>query len=282
MKKRNVLLSLVMCAALVFGLSSMVFASEHISNQNKQEILSFDPSLVELGTRDLTEEQINELVQNPVAAEERARQDVAYLLEKVEAEMDFQTISNTSRLVGLMATTITLGTNKTITTCDTGNEGSDTSGLGQTDGNTAKSRAWVLGVGSADSWAYTAATINVTGGGSQTASIIFYDSYEGMTNPGYMGASAAARVGISVWDLTTGTEVERSTPFSIEDSIDTISYYSGNANGTLTVNLQSGHTYLLRFGIGTVVSNYSPQMATADFYDEDSYGVHASSVKITF
>jgi hypothetical protein len=96
-----------------------------------------------------------------------------------------------------------------------------------------------------------------------------------------MGGSAGARVRMSVFDLTTGTEVGGSTVLNVNDSVDTISTYTGNTNTSVGVVLQGGHKYLLRYGISTSVSNYSPQMCISDFYD-GSYGINMSYIKVDF
>lgn len=283
------IIAFVLVLFICFSMSIAALAEDTSSN-----FLS-----VELGTRDLTQNQINDLSKQDISLiSERSKKDVNYLLNKCEEDMNnaamdlyrkenipTNSLGSSYALESLLSTSITLGVDKTIYSCDTGNKGHDSIFISGTDeyysSDGSKSKCWTSLIGSGTSWAYSAATIDVSGTGTQNAVIIFYGTYSGLTDPGLMGGSAGARLRMSVFDLTAGTEVAGNNVLDVNDSVDTISTYTGDTNTSVGVVLQGGHTYLLRYGVATSVSNYSPQMCTSNFYD-DSYGIDMSFVKVDF
>jgi len=286
MNKRK--MSIVLILALVISCFSGVsaFAADN-SKSTENELMS-----VELGTRDLTTDQIKVLQSNKTLAYERSKKDVVYLLNKAQEEMNqdcakkgLEINNQLNTAATLAASTSTLGTDVTYTSTDTGNKGQSTSGIAGAGARYGTSysdaNTYTAGIGSASSWAYNAKTVQVTGTGSKNAYIRFYGNYVGNTAPGFMGGTAAARINMSVYDVTTGNEIGTGLVADISDTIANGNYNSSISKAVL-VSLQAGHTYLLRFGISTSVANYSPQACISDFYDDTNHGIKATKVMIDY
>lgn len=239
-------------------------------------------------TRELTKPQIEKLSQEDInKVSIRTQKDVESLLDKCETNMQKDIDNKLRKNINLSRASgnVKLGADKTFSSCDTGNKGNDSSLISGTKesyaSSNSKSSCWTAAAGSGSSWAYTAKTITVSGSGSQYAYVRFYGSYLGTTNPGFMGGSAGARIRVSVYDVTTGSEIGGQTPLDENDSVKSISSYSGKITSSVGVQLQAGHTYLLRYGISTSVSNYSPQYCGVNFYDK-SNGIKVDNVTIDF
>ena len=292
MKKISVILILALVLTSFSGIS--VFASD---NYLKNTDINNAVMSVELGTRDLTSEQIKLLQSDKDLATARSKKDAENLLNKAEEEMNnacaqasnaLNSQNQSSILDGasiLAASTSTLGTDVTYTSTDTGNMGKETDLLSTADvrwgSSYSDADSYTAAIGSASSWAYNAKTVTVSGSGSKNAYIRFYGSYSGNTSPGFMGGTAAAKVRVSVYDVTAGSEIGGSTVKDISDSVKAMSTYNGSISKAVLVSLQAGHTYLFRFGISTSVANYSPQNCISDFYGS-THGVTTTKVTIDY
>jgi hypothetical protein len=247
---------------------------------------------VKLGTRDLTKDQIDELVKDPEKLIIRSKMDTEYLLSEAEKEMNEASAEHAKELkkpakgdVSSLASDIYIGTDTDYYLSDTGNKDSSADLI-----SGASSRwssyysddySWTAGIGSASSWAYNAKTINVKGTGSRTAYIRFRGNYSGWTVPGFTGGTAAALIRVSIYDLTVRSEIGAGTVKSVSDSVNWGSTFEEEPfNKSVLVSLQAGHSYLLRYGVSTSTSNYGPQMCQSDFYNNTYHGIYQDYVTV--
>ncbi|ABB14073.1 hypothetical protein [Carboxydothermus hydrogenoformans] len=274
--KKRILVILLLTIFLIL----ILFASVSFADQN--------PMSVELGTRDLTAEQIKQLKKDPDRLTKRAKMDVIYLLSQADKEMNAAEAYNTGNTVSAMsANTVYLGSDATFYVADMGNKGHSTFGIAgaseRYSSYTIDSHTWTTGLGSASSWAYIGKTIYVSGAGSKGAYIRFKGSYSGSTVPGFLGGIAGAEVKVTVYDVTAGSQIGSSTILLVNDSIGIGSQFTNvPINLSIYVVLQAGHTYCLRYHLSTSVSNYSPQMVISDFWDDTNSGIYMDKVTVDF
>lgn len=273
------MLLLVFCVTPAFAIED----AENNTFFSEEEIL--DP---ELGLNFLSKEELQFLKENPDIATKRAQKDVDYLLRISQDNMN----KSMARDIGVMAAqSLTLGTDKTFTTCDVGGKGGNEWGLAAADqlvspsGKYARAKVLTNGIGNADAYAWVGPQVTVSGpaGSGQYADIIYKGAYSG-TILGAVGGSAEASVKVSVWDYTINSEVDsytiynrRSTniqPITVDNSI----------NSTRRVYLRAGHTYAFRFGVNVAASVYNPMQSHSNFYNSLSQprGITTSSVKVDF
>lgn len=259
-----------------------------VSLANEEDIFK-----VQLGTRDLTKTQIEELTKDLEKTKLRSKMDTEYLLSEAEkqinkASSDFATqLANETRgqVATLAGSNIYIGTDTNYYTSDTGNKGASYDLVSNSDGRWGSwwsdSNSWTAGIGSASAWAYNAKQINVQGSGSRLAYIRFRGDYTGTTVPGYFGGTAAARVRVSVYDLTADSEIGGSIAMEVSDSVSAGSDFNQVPfNNSVLVSLQAGHSYLLRYGVSTSTSNYGPQIVISDFWDDTNHGVYQDYVTV--
>lgn len=244
---------------------------------------------VQLGTRDLTQDQIKYLQNDKKLLEERSKKDVQYLLNQAEDSMNKDCLAKSKALgYTLLAagSDTTLGTDVAYTSTDTGNKGTESDLVATANARWANSYSdadsYTAAIGSASSWAYNAKTINVKGTGTKNAYIRFSGTYTGITNPGLMGGTAGAKVRVSVYDITAGSEIGDGTILDLSDTITGHSYINKSFSKSVLVSLQAGHSYLLRFGVSTSVANYSPQICNSDFYGSTNHGVKTTKVVVDY
>jgi ElaB/YqjD/DUF883 family membrane-anchored ribosome-binding protein len=250
---------------------------------------------VDLGTRDLNSKEIQELVKDPDKLQKRLQKDIQFLSQQSEKAMNEESkkygqklnaARNKGDVQALTGSNVSLGTDATYYFTDTGATGYSTSGLAYTLENWgnyyADSESNTSGIGSGSSWATTSKQINVTGSGSQGAYIRFAGKYTGYLAPGYMGGNSHVRIRVSVYDLTVGSELGGNVVAERTESVGSGWSTTDTAfNSSVWVNLQAGHSYLLRYGVATDVSNYSPQVVIADFYN-NNHGAYVDNVRVDF
>lgn len=282
MARKRKLLTFVLLA--VFALTLFV----PVSFAKEDEILK-----VQLGTRDLTREQIDELIKDPEKLKLRSKMDTEYLLLEAEKEMNRASAEYAKQLqkeakdgvTTLAASDIYIGTDESYFISDTGNKGSSADLLSGSDSRWGSywsdANSWTAGIGSASSWAYNAKQINVKGSGSRNAYIRFRGNYSGWTVPGYTGGTAAARIRVSVYDLNTNSEIGGTTVKDVSDSVNGGStFIEVPFNNSVLVSLTAGHSYLLRYGVSTSTSNYGPQMCQSNFWDDTKHGIYQDYVTV--
>lgn len=280
-RKRKLLTSILLA---VFALTLFI----PVSFAKEDEILK-----VQLGTRDLTKEQIDELVKDPEKLKLRSKMDTEYLLSETEKEMNKASAEYAKQLKkpvkdevsALAGSDIYIGTDTNYYTSDTGNKGSSAdliSGASSRWGSWySDAYSWTAGIGSASSWANNSKQINVKGSGSRNAYIRFRGNYSGWTVPGFTGGTAAARIRVSIYDLTANSEIGGNTVRDVSDSVNWGSTFTQVAfNNSVLVSLQAGHNYLLRYGVSTSTSNYGPQMCQSDFYHDTNHGIYQDYVTV--
>lgn len=253
---------------------------------------------VDLGPRDLTQEQINDLIKDPEKLKIRTELDTKYLLDESEKEMNkassqyskqlLEEATSSSNEISIQVVTgndIFIGTDANYYASDTGNNGISKDLISGANSRYATwssdSECWTAGIGSASAWAYNAKTINVKGTGSKLAYVRFRGNYSGSTAPGFMGGNASARIRVSVYDLTADSEIGGTIIKNISDSVSSGSSFNQVLyNNSVLVNLQAGHSYLLRYGVSTSTSNYSPQLVGSDFWSDSSHGIYQDYVTV--
>ncbi len=277
MSKRKTIIAFILITVFVFV--AMVPVS--MAKANGDPIMD-----AQLGTRDLNKKQIEELTKDIEKAKLRSKKDTDFLLDEAESQMNLVSASiPKSQVIALAGSYISIGTNATYYTSDTGNSGKTSDLVAASDSRWgpwySDSYSGTAGIGSASSWAYNAKTINVTGSGSRNAYIRFSGNYTGWTNPGWLGGTAAARIRVSVYDLTAGSEIGGNTIKEVSDSVSSGSNFNQVPfNSSVLVSLQAGHSYLLRYGVSTSVSNYSPQSCDSDFWNDTNPGIYQNNVKV--
>jgi hypothetical protein len=238
----------------------------------------------------LTQSELEYLSKNPDIAQKRAEKDVKYLLDLADKEMNKQMHTTATKDVSTMSTIeVALGTDKTITSCSTGNKGGEKSGVGLYASDYKASGKWadvsttVGGIGTASSWAWVGPEIKATGksGERKQAFITFSGKYKG----GYLGGiggSSTAKVRVSVYDLTRGAEINGATVWERTDSGSTVTKNVNQSfnNGLVSCTLEADHTYALRYGISAASTEYGPYVSSTDFWDTE--GLDATSVVIDF
>lgn len=280
-RKRKMVASILL---VVFVL--MVFAP--VSLAKEDDILK-----VQLGTRDLTKKQIDELVKDPEKVKLRSKMDTEYLLSEAEKQIDKASADFAKQLANetkdqvnaLAGSDIYIGTDTNYYTSDTGNKGASSDFVSGSNGRWGSwwsdSYSWTAGIGSASAWAFNAKQINVKGSGSKNAYIRFRGNYSGWTLPGFTGGTAAARIRVSVYDLTANSEIGGTVVKDVSDSVNWGSTFNQVAfNNSVLVSLQAGHSYLLRYGVSTSTSNYGPQMCQSDFWDDTKHGIYQDYVTV--
>lgn len=250
-----------------------------------------DPIMdVNLGTRDLTKKQIEELTKDPEKLKLRSKKDTEYLLAEAEKQMNISSLnsakgSSGSLVAALAGTNVAIGSNATFYTSDSGNKGKSVDLISVADSRwgswTSDAYSRTVGLGSASSWAYNSKTINVTGTGSRLAYLRFAGNYSGWTQPGFLGGTASARIRVSVYDLTSASEIGGSVVKDVSDSVTFGSTFNQvKFNNSVLVSLQAGHSYLLRYGVSTGTSNYGPQGCESNFWNDTKPGLYQDNVKV--
>jgi|GEM_PF-2181975 hypothetical protein len=177
---------------------------------------------------------------------------------------------------------VPIGTNKTFSWANAGNSGADGSGFG-TYGHGfgyanvpgwADAGVFIAFVGNAGDWAWIGNEISVSGSSSRSAKITFKGNWKAQlqTLLKSYGSTAAGKVRISIYDLTTYEDIGGKTVFS-----KTITGYmppeTGTINDSITVTLKAGHRYALRFGVSAAVDcKYYKDVATAQLCDTNTWG----------
>ena len=197
-----------------------------------------------------------------------------------------------ARDIGIMAAqSLTLGTDKTFTTCNVSGKGENEWGLAACDemvsasGKYARAKVMTNGIGNGDAYAWVGPQVTVSGtaGSGQYADIVYKGTYSGSIL-GAIGGSAEASVKVSVWDYTTNTEVDSYTVYNKESSINQPITVNSSINNTRRVYLKASHTYAFRFGVNVAASVYNPMQSHSNFYDNLSQyrGITFSSLKVDF
>lgn len=219
--------------------------------------------------------------------------DTEYLLSEAEKQIDKASADFAKQLANetkdqvnaLAGSDIYIGTDTNYYTSDTGNKGASSDFVSGSNGRWGSwwsdSYSWTAGIGSASAWAFNAKQINVKGSGSKNAYIRFRGNYSGWTLPGFTGGTAAARIRVSVYDLTANSEIGGTVVKDVSDSVNWGSTFNQVAfNNSVLVSLQAGHSYLLRYGVSTSTSNYGPQMCQSDFWDDTKHGIYQDYVTV--
>ena len=201
---------------------------------------------------------------------------------------------NTKTLSGTLATnTVTLGTDKTFYSANTGSSGKSKWGVapiiygsGYTTSSNKATGATVVGpggYGGGGAWSWVGTSFYVSGTGSRTANIRMSGYIEGLTSAA-AGGSSSSKVYLVLKDSTTGTEY--STEIYSESAGGLGWYEVGESfNRGLAVNIQGGHNYIAYLKVQTSASVYGAGESGSDFgpQDGDSGGyTKYSSVKIDF
>lgn len=287
MIKNKVMIALLL--AMLAGITLIPSVSASENNEINAEV-NMDDALT-------TEEKIISSIpsnQNSVENITKAKE----LLEKVKAQ-NLQEISDsvnksTSGTQIKSATTVTLGTDKTLTTADIGNSGTSTSGavpnFKDADYSTSyrRARASVLigpgGYGTGGAWAWVGKSIYVSGSGSRSANIRMAGNIKGETSA-FAGGQSNTDINLIVKDTTTGTSY-------------TTSIYSQSAGGVgdyivdesfndgISVTLQAGHYYNIYVSVDGSTAVYYAGEAGSDFGpgdgDDGGQKVSYSSIVIDF
>lgn len=206
--------------------------------------------------------------------------------------MEKQLNESMSKMVRTHASqTITLGTDKTLSTCDTGNYDGSRYLLADWAANYSASGKWADvsttagGVGEATCWAWVGPQVYVSGpaGSKQHAYITFRGSYDGSILGGISGSSQG-RVRVSVWDFTRGSEIAGAVVWEDTSQNDIAKYGRGSITQSIGVYLEAGHTYAFRFGVSVASVQYGVNISRTDFWNNGPgpEGVDAASVSVDF
>ena len=133
-----------------------------------------------------------------------------------------------------------------------------------------------IGLGNAEASALIGKKFKLSGQKSKPAYIKFNGWYNGDMSPGIVSGAAYAKVYVSIYDLTSRSEITGITVYenSLESSF--IKKFSGRVSNNLLVYLQPGHEYVCKLGVESSSSNYGPQAVRT------TAGVYLDSIKIDF
>jgi len=201
-------------------------------------------------------------------------------LDQLEKAMYEAGLSSSSGPMSIQsATTVYIGTDKTLTTANAGNCGWSGSGLG-THGEGfsaldspqwADAGVYLTGEGNIGSWAWIGNTISVQGTQAQYATIDFGGDYNGSILCLTPYSTGGMRIVVSVEDLNTGTVVGSYTVKSTSGIRSAT--YDASINNSVKVKLYPNHIYALRIGVNaTVVSTVSPTQAQSVFCNTNGLG----------
>lgn len=177
---------------------------------------------------------------------------------------------------------VPIGTNKTFTWGNAGNSANDGDGFGTyghgfgyaNEPGWADAGVYMIAVGEAGSWAWIGNEIEVSGSGSRSATISFDGDWKAQlqTLLPTKGSTAAGKVRVSVYDLTTYDDIGGKTFFDKEMS-GYMPADNGSISDSITVTLEAGHSYALRFGVSAAVDcNYYQDQAAANLCDGSVWG----------
>lgn len=262
---------------------------KNISVELESKIMSYDYA------RDvLKSDELKYLNNNNELAAKRAEKDVKYLLDLTQEQMNENMNSVNKSAIGVLSTSIALGTDKTISTCATGNKGGYRTLVSDYAANFSASGKWsdvsttTFAAGDASAWAWVGPSVTITGsaGASRTANIIFRGSYNGGINGGY-GGSSTGKVRLSVWDYTLNSELGGNTVWEKTASNNTTLNGNASINSAVQLTLQVGHTYAFRFGDSVASSQWNfpaTFLSLTDFWNNGPgpQGVDATSVTVDF
>lgn len=199
---------------------------------------------------------------------------------------------------------VNIGTNKTFTWGNAANDGHSGSAFGQygTGWGFAYEPGWADAgvnaaiIGSCGAWSWVGQQIYVAGSSGQTrqARISFNGSYKGQLQTVLIssGSSASGTVRVSVFDIGTSTDKGGTTVFN-KTVAGYEPIYQGPIDHNVTLTLEAGHTYALRFGVSTAVNcKKYDDVASAQFCDADwsgswtpqpgGFGLTYNSISITW
>ena len=219
------------------------------------------------------------------------------LRAEIEAQNEKEITVSVDKYAGeqlLTSSTVTLGTDATFTSADSGDSGTSSWGAAPNfkgsdySASSKKARETAVtgpaGYGGCGAWAWVGKSFTVLGSGSQSANIRMSGHIYGLTSAA-AGGSSSSNVDLVLKDLTTGTSYS-------------ISIYSKSCGGLgwetvdqnynkgLSITLQSGHDYIAYLKISGSSSTYGAGEAGSDFgpwdLDDDGECVTYSSIVINF
>jgi|GEM_PF-1220138 len=209
-----------------------------------------------------------------------------------EQEISDSVNKSTSKQL-LTLSTVTLGTDATFTSADSGDSGTSLWGVAPcskgSDYSTSSKRAReaVLtgpgGYGGGGAWAWVGKSFSVSGSDSRSANIRMSGHLYGLTSAA-AGGSSSSDVVLVLRDSTTGTSYSTSIYSESCGGLgwETVDQYF---NRGLSVTLQGGHSYIAYLKITGSASTYGIGEAGSDFgpWDGDDEGyINYSSISIDF
>lgn len=233
----------------------------------------------------LTNEDLQFLKDNPDIATERAKKDIQFLKKKNKnaLEESVRAFSKSKKVASInidlakvaAATpiSVTLGTDKSMTSFTDHDYGSSDSGLGDGSAKADYSSKYADALvttgdyGDGEGWGWIGTRVNVSSSGSSTskqAYIRFSGKYKG-SMVGGVGGSAETIISVKVFDVTAGSWLDDITVTNPISENNIAKYPSGNISHSANVTLQAGHQYLFMQHIESYASQYGAQISNNDF-----------------
>lgn len=275
-----------------FSLGINTAFAETDTYQNRDYQIVNDVMSFEHGGDLLSHEQLDYLISHPDIAQERARMDVEYLKNKQQEDI-LQSLQQTQTLTpnnspSIRSTSISLGTDATITSCDISGGNGSYWGVGQwnyysdPNSNYTSALSQAIGVGGANSWGSVGYQVYISGpsGTSRNAYITFQGGYSGDLIAG-AGGSSNAIINLTVYDQTRSSYISSADILDVDGQM-VPRTYSTTFNRAFYVNLEAGHTYKFIYTVRTAVSQYDPQTSISNFYNGQNSGLQAYRVNIDF
>ncbi|SFR09729.1 hypothetical protein [Desulfoscipio geothermicus] len=278
MKKVPLVISLVIAFCLTLG--SIAYASIDNMPKSVSEIVKYNSTIQETPNPELIEKAN---MQNKLSIKNLETVEETELKELFNDEQNI----DEGQVIIMSPVTVTLGTDKTLTTADDGDDGGSTSGAGAVwhrytvSSRKAEANSWAGGWGTADAYAFVGQRFITQGTTSKTAQIIFSGIYKGDMVGGING-SASAEVKIKLWDATDGVWIDSKTVASASSTNNISKTLNGNINHVITATLQPNHEYFPYIHIVTAAAEYGTQISNSDFYGDSDHMIQYSSIKIDF
>jgi len=267
---------MVFCLLLTLGMSSAYAIEPH-------DFLDEGIMHVEYSLRDLTEDQLNYVRENPELLEKRVAKDLEYLHKLTDREIIEAALrahyEDLDAGVSIMSTSnVYKGNLYYFSNAPEKNMGGYKNGTAYYSSNAgtpypawADAKAWSGAIGSAGGWAYVGKKIKVMGSnGEKIPTVItFQGKAEGDLLAG-PGGAASGRVKVAVLDLDSGAIAAEATIWQDTSQNNHPKYCRADINRQLSLFLIAGRTYLLYESVGADVNNTSVTTSNSNFWNNGS------------